>query len=399
MHNSDIVNYSSSLRAKEDNLNDVCFESSKPAVVNNGQGSQHSNNVKTKVEPSSMHRETVASTIRVAPASSKSSSGGSGGSSNPTSTHLKAEFIYVKKEIPKEDRIWTLIPGCPRCKKDSFETRISKCVTNMVRHHDQDERETDGAMHWDVILPVLKGRFRNQLEKEFTEEDWLHCLYLGNIKTRFEICKDENGELRCDPRSLRWNDHITQTDELRDDSLHMEAIYLSRGSSTRPILHCRNWISGRKKGTQGRKTNNLLHSSWSFQQRCRWSRIHDRYYEAKKSTMSNSLETWTRCRVSYSYVHSTRCWSRMLTNRFQCHYHVPLCAKRMRRKGCQRKWEKRIVRKTAHTSRTRVHTRSNTVSMPREIESNLRAWKSDPNASEQVQKLVTTEEILKDDSP
>ena len=62
----------------------------------------------------------------------------------------------------------------------------------MVRHHDQDERETDGAMHWNVILPVLKGRFRSQL----THEDWFHCVYLGRIKTRFEICKDENGELR-----------------------------------------------------------------------------------------------------------------------------------------------------------------------------------------------------------
>ena len=69
-HNSDFVNYSSSLRAKEDNLNDVCLESSTPAVVNHGQAAQDSNNVKTKVEPSSMHRETVASTIRVAPASS-----------------------------------------------------------------------------------------------------------------------------------------------------------------------------------------------------------------------------------------------------------------------------------------------------------------------------------------
>ena len=27
-------------------------------------------------------------------------------------------------------------------------------------------------------------------------EDWLHCLYLGSFKTRFEFCKDENGELR-----------------------------------------------------------------------------------------------------------------------------------------------------------------------------------------------------------
>ena len=76
----------------------------------------------------------------------------------------------------------------------------------------------------DVILPVLKGRFKNQLKKEFTEEDWLHCLYLGSIKTRFEICKDENGELR-KIRAIqghsRRSDHLTKTDELRDDSLQM----------------------------------------------------------------------------------------------------------------------------------------------------------------------------------
>ena len=66
----------------------------------------------------------------------------------------------------------------------------------MVRYHDQDERETDGARHWDGVLSVLKGKFRNQLEKEFTDEDWLHCLYLGSIKTRFEIWKVESGEFR-----------------------------------------------------------------------------------------------------------------------------------------------------------------------------------------------------------
>ena len=143
----------------------MCLESSKPAVVNHGQGSQYSNNVIRKVEHSSMHQETVASSIRVAQASSKRSSDSSGGSCNPMSIHPRTKYIYVKKEIPKEDRIWTVIPGCPKCKRDSFETRISKCVINVVRHRGQDERETDGARHWDGVLSVLKGNFRNQLEK------------------------------------------------------------------------------------------------------------------------------------------------------------------------------------------------------------------------------------------
>ena len=133
-------------------------------------------------------------------------------------------------------------------KGHSFETRISKCVTNIVRHHDQDEREADGAIHWNIILPVLRGRFQNQLEKDFTDEDWLHCPYLGSFKTRFEICKDENEENyiyiyiyiyihvylylnSCNPGTFRWNDHCTKTDKLRNDSLQMETIHLPRGSS------------------------------------------------------------------------------------------------------------------------------------------------------------------------
>ena len=97
------------------------------------------------------------------PASSKSSSGSS--SNNPVSMHPKTKSIHIKKEIPKEDRIRTTIPGYQKCKGHSFETRISKCVTKKVRHCDQDDREADGAMHWNVKLPVLKGRFQNQLEK------------------------------------------------------------------------------------------------------------------------------------------------------------------------------------------------------------------------------------------
>ena len=116
-HNSNIVNYSSSLRTKEENFDNVGFESSEPAVVNHEQGSQDSNNVKTKDESSGVLRETVASTMRVNPAFSKSSSGGSGGRSNPMSIHPRTKSIYIKKEIPKEDRIWTTILGCQKCKK------------------------------------------------------------------------------------------------------------------------------------------------------------------------------------------------------------------------------------------------------------------------------------------
>ena len=97
-HNSDIVKYSSSLRTKEEKLSNVCFESSEFAVVNHMQGSQDSENMETKVESSSVHRETVASTVRVALGLLEKQH-------NPMSIHPKAKSSCIKKEISKEDRL------------------------------------------------------------------------------------------------------------------------------------------------------------------------------------------------------------------------------------------------------------------------------------------------------
>ena len=43
--------------------------------------------------------------------------------------------------------------------------RNSHLQVCMVRHHDEREREEARAMHWDVILPVLRRKFQNQLEE------------------------------------------------------------------------------------------------------------------------------------------------------------------------------------------------------------------------------------------
>ena len=50
-------------------------------------------------------------------------------------------------------------------------------VTHVVRHRDRDEREEDGAMHWDAILPILRKKFQSQLEKESKNRSWVECLY------------------------------------------------------------------------------------------------------------------------------------------------------------------------------------------------------------------------------
>ena len=62
-----IINYGSSLREKEEIFDNLCYESSQPTVEYHKKSSQDSNNIETKIESSRVHRETVASTMRVSP--------------------------------------------------------------------------------------------------------------------------------------------------------------------------------------------------------------------------------------------------------------------------------------------------------------------------------------------
>ena len=111
--NSWMVNHGSKLRKKEENFENMYFESSKPTVEHHEYGSQDSNNVETKVKPSSMPRETVGSTKRENPGFLESSSGGS----NPLSKHPRMKSIGFKKEILREDIIWDYIFSMTEMKK------------------------------------------------------------------------------------------------------------------------------------------------------------------------------------------------------------------------------------------------------------------------------------------
>ena len=47
---------------------------------------------------------------------------------------------------------------------------ISKTVTTMLRHFDQDERESDGSRHWDSIKSVLETKFAREGARDFSDE-------------------------------------------------------------------------------------------------------------------------------------------------------------------------------------------------------------------------------------
>ena len=64
-----------------------------------------------------------------------------------------------QKEIPVQERKWIMIPSILSYDLESLPSRISKMVTRMVRHCDQDERGLDGAAHWNTICPLLEKAF------------------------------------------------------------------------------------------------------------------------------------------------------------------------------------------------------------------------------------------------
>ena len=52
------------------------------------------------------------------------------------------------------------------------------------------ERETDGAIHWEVILPKFVITFRRDGNREFTDRDWINYIWKGISETRFQYCQN-----------------------------------------------------------------------------------------------------------------------------------------------------------------------------------------------------------------
>ena len=87
-----------------------------------------------------------------------------------------------------KERRWKIITACPSFKGRSLLATISKLVVRLVRHYDQEERETDGAVHWDTMNPKLLRAFGHQGTRYVSEKDWLRHIFEGSNKTRFEYC-------------------------------------------------------------------------------------------------------------------------------------------------------------------------------------------------------------------
>ena len=69
-------------------------------------------------------------------------------------------YNYSEVVVPIEERKWNDIPARKFFKGDSLPTENSGLVMRLACHHDQDERETDGAVQWNSMVPLLRNAFQ-----------------------------------------------------------------------------------------------------------------------------------------------------------------------------------------------------------------------------------------------
>ena len=64
------------------------------------------------------------------------------------------EHPYTQRATPANERKWKVIHAHSP-DGGYLAVAVSKMVTKMPRHYDQDERQPGGSRHWDRIRPVL----------------------------------------------------------------------------------------------------------------------------------------------------------------------------------------------------------------------------------------------------
>ena len=145
-----------------------------------------------KVKPFSVHRETVASTMRVNPGLlEKQKRQQRRQQQSCVNTSENEVRLHKQKDPFREDRIWTTILGCQTCRKHSVETLIFKYVyfDTMISGKRRGESNILG-FH---TFSIENKNYEINWEENSRMKIGCIAFYRRSFTTRFEICKDEDG--------------------------------------------------------------------------------------------------------------------------------------------------------------------------------------------------------------
>ena len=100
----------------------------------------------------------------------------------------KKQYATLNGQFPSEKKKWEIVLEF-KGHHTPLNTAISMFAM-ILRHCDQEERDSDGAMHWDLIRSSLLEEFGSRVGQNYYHQDWLQAIHEGSNKTRFEYCKN-----------------------------------------------------------------------------------------------------------------------------------------------------------------------------------------------------------------
>ena len=140
-------------------------------------------------------------------------------------------------------------------------------VTRMVRHYDQEERESDAAVHWDTIGPKLIKVFGKHGAQNFSERYWIQLIQEGNSEKRVDYCVDHQKNLglpSSNSRTLWWYSDNAGTDGIHVHSIQLERVHLSQRMFVERAIYLGEWTDSRWKRKRQSTESSLLYTSESF---------------------------------------------------------------------------------------------------------------------------------------
>ena len=160
---------------------------------------------------------------------------------SPFSNPPQRASMYTQRTILTNERKWKVIHAHSP-DGGYLATAVSKMVTKILRHCDQEESQTDGSRRWDTIRPRFVRAFAREEARDFDDGYWLMLFHEGSNKMRIEYCKftSYSGTLWCCSNKSR-------IDELHVYAIQMEGVHLSHRNFVKFSIHFGEWNNSWRK--------------------------------------------------------------------------------------------------------------------------------------------------------
>ena len=178
-------------------------------------------------------------------------------------------LFQTKNHSPTTERKWKVIPANSSY-GGALPTAVSKMVTRMVRHYDQDERQSDAALHWDTIRPVLLKAFAKHGARDFS--DWKTLASTHSWRKQQDEVRVLRGFqkflglLPSNSRTLWWNNNWRLSWWSTFWFLTIGKSIFFTGLFFQHPIYPGERTHSRWKKKQGRTTDYLLHTTQSFRE-------------------------------------------------------------------------------------------------------------------------------------